>query len=395
MSSESRCVRLAEVADLTVGGIWGTDNPTATSTIGVYCLRGVDVDSLARGAGANPPKRFISAKQLASRELRFGDIVIEASGSNCGRSIAASNAISDAYNSPLVYSNFCKRIRVRNPERWNPFYVWRVLQSAYADGYVQQFRTGSALPNLDVKQLVAELRIPSRPMGEQRAIAEVLGSLDERIAWAQAARLKVLDCAHAVWASESTAESRDVTVGDIAMFHNRRRIPLSARERESRPGPYPYYGATGQFGSVDDYRFDGNFVLVGEDGSVVNLDGTPIVQYVSNRFWVNNHAHVLTSEELRPEELFLALQRVNVSGYVTGAAQPKLSMGRLKQVPISLPLQESIEQARPTIAALFESFRGLAGEVEVLRTTRDALLPKLVSGEIRIEDPERLLDQVA
>ena len=243
---------------------------------------------------------------------------------------------------------------------------------------------------------VGEYRLEYAPtLDEQRAIAEALGSLDTRIEWAQAARLKVLDCAHAVWASESTAESRDITVGDIAMFHNRRRIPLSARERESRPGPYPYYGATGQFGSVNDYLFDGNFVLVGEDGSVVNLDGTPIVQYVSNRFWVNNHAHVLTSEELTPEELFLALQRVNVSGYVTGAAQPKLSMGRLKQVPISLPLRGSIEQARPTIAALFESFRGLAGEVEVLRTTRDALLPKLVSGEIRIEDPERLLDQVA
>ena len=242
---------------------------------------------------------------------------------------------------------------------------------------------------------VLALTVPRPPLKDQRAIAEVLGSLDDRIGWAQAARLKVLDCARAVWASASTAESRDVTVGDIAMFHNRRRIPLSARERENRPGPYPYYGATGQFGSVDDYLFDGNFVLVGEDGSVVNPDGTPVVQYVSNRFWVNNHAHVLTSEELTPEELFLALQRVNVSGYVTGAAQPKLSMGRLKQVPTFLPLRESIEQARPTISALFESFRELAGEVEVLEATRDALLPKLVSGELRIEDPQRLLDQVA
>lgn len=253
---------------------------------------------------------------------------------------------------------------------------------------------GAVFSNLSRSNL-ASVVIQLPGVEEQGAIAEVLGSLDARIEWAHAAGLRVLGCARALWSSASAAKSRGVTVDDIVIFHNRRRIPLSARERESRPGPYPYYGATGQFGTVDDYLFHGNFVLVGEDGSVVNPGGTPVVQYVSNRFWVNNHAHVLTSEELTPEELFLALERVNVSGYVTGAAQPKLSMGRLKQVPIALPLQESIEQARPTISALFESFRGLAGEVEVLRTTRDALLPKLVSGEIRIADPGRFLDEVA
>jgi type I restriction enzyme S subunit len=242
---------------------------------------------------------------------------------------------------------------------------------------------------------VLSLPVPVPPIEEQRAIAEVLGTLDDRIEWCASTSALVLDMSDALWGRAVAADGEEVLLDEIVSFLNRRRIPLSAREREARPGPFPYYGATGVFCYVDDFLFDGNYVLVGEDGSVVNDDGTAVVQYATGRFWVNNHAHVLESERLTAEELFLALRRTVVTGYVTGAAQPKLSMGRLKQVPLRIPSAAAVDGLREAVTAQFARHRAAAAEAASLRDTRDALLPRLLSGELRIEDPARVLGAVA
>jgi type I restriction enzyme, S subunit len=242
---------------------------------------------------------------------------------------------------------------------------------------------------------LARLTCRRPSIDEQRAIAEVLGALDDRIEWCASTSALVLDMSDALWGHAVAADGEEVLLGEIASFLNRRRIPLSAREREARPGPFPYYGATGVFGYVDDFLFDGNYVLVGEDGSVVNDDGTAVVQYATGRFWVNNHAHVLESERFTAEELFLALRRTVVTGYVTGAAQPKLSMGRLKQVPLRVPSAAAVDGLRHAVAALFARHRAAAAEAASLRDMRDALLPRLLSGEVRVEDPARVLGAVA
>ena len=241
---------------------------------------------------------------------------------------------------------------------------------------------------------VLSLNVPVPPIEEQRAIAEVLGALDDRIEWCALTSGLALDMSDALWGRAVASDGEEVLLGGVVSFLNRRRIPLSAREREARPGPFPYYGATGVFGYVDDFLFDGNYVLVGEDGSVVNDDGTAVVQYATGRFWVNNHAHVLESERFTAEELFLALRRTVVTGYVTGAAQPKLSMGRLKQVPLRVPSAAAVDGLRQAVAALFARHRAAAAEAASLRDVRDALLPRLLSGEVRIEDPERVLGAV-
>jgi type I restriction enzyme S subunit len=252
---------------------------------------------------------------------------------------------------------------------------------------------GAVFSNLSRAGLLS-VQVPVPSLGEQSAIAEVLGALDERIEWCMSASTALIDLAETFWAQAAEINGLNTTVGDVTIFLNRRRVPLSAQERATRPGPYPYYGATGVFDSVDDFLFDGNYVLVGEDGSVVNGDGTPFVQYATGRFWVNNHAHVLESQTLEPEELYLALRRTIVAGYVTGAAQPKLSMGRLREVPLRIPASEAVARVREAIASMFSLYRELGAEADTLRRTRGALLPKLVSGELRIADPDALLEPI-
>ena len=174
-------------------------------------------------------------------------------------------------------------------------------------------------------------------------------------------------------------------LGNVIQINDSRRIPLNSRQRADRQGPYPYYGAAGIMDYVDDFLFDGVYVLTGEDGSVIDAHGRPVVQYVWGQFWVNNHAHVLRGRKgVSEDHLFLLLKQANLLPFVTGAVQPKLSQRNLKSVPIIYPGRSLCKEFSDTIAPFFEYLRDKADETEMLASQRDALLPKLIAGEISI-----------
>ena len=184
------------------------------------------------------------------------------------------------------------------------------------------------------------------------------------------------------------------TLKDGIRIFDSKRIPLNKRQRSERQGSFPYYGAAGIMDYVDDYLFDGVYVLTGEDGSVADENGYPVVQYVWGQFWVNNHAHVLKGTNgISDEYLFLFLKHTNISAFVTGAVQPKLSQTNLKAIPFILP-DESIGSAFSELAKpLFEKLRAGADENHSLASMRDTLLPKLISGELRVPDAEKFVEE--
>ena len=138
---------------------------------------------------------------------------------------------------------------------------------------------------------------------------------------------------------------------------------------------------------VDDFLFDGVYVLTGEDGSVIDSGGHPVVQYVWGQFWVNNHAHVLRGRnEISEEYLYLLLQQVNIQAFVTGAVQPKLSQKNLKAVPIVFPSPSVCGAFSYLIGPVFEKLRDNEEKTGLLADQRDALLPKLLSGEVGVRE---------
>ena len=171
-------------------------------------------------------------------------------------------------------------------------------------------------------------------------------------------------------------------LGEVIGIHDSKRIPLNSRQRAERQGPYPYYGAAGIMDYVDDYLFDGIYVLIGEDGSVVDDEGYPVVRYVWGQFWVNNHAHVLTRKSpMTNEHLFMLLWQIEVLPYVTGAVQPKLSQTNLKSIPMVAAPDEVCRAFSGVIQPFFTNLRILTDQSRALATQRDALLPGLVSGK--------------
>lgn len=174
-------------------------------------------------------------------------------------------------------------------------------------------------------------------------------------------------------------------VDDIIELFDFQRIPLSSNQRENMNKIYPYYGATSLMDYVDNYIFDGKYLLLGEDGTVIDGLGFPILQYVWGKFWVNNHAHILQGKNgFNVESLYLFFRKTNVKSIVTGAVQPKINQVNLKSIPAIIPCSAIMNDFNAIIEPLFSFFRKNIEENNHLAQLRDALLPKLISGEINV-----------
>lgn len=127
-------------------------------------------------------------------------------------------------------------------------------------------------------------------------------------------------------------------IGEVAENADARRVPLKQTDREHRDGPYPYYGASGIIDSINEYIYEGEHLLIAEDGANLLARSTPIAFRADGKFWVNNHAHVLMfngKADLRYVERYLAT--IDLTPFVTGSAQPKLNRKNLERIPIPLP----------------------------------------------------------
>ena len=160
---------------------------------------------------------------------------------------------------------------------------------------------------------------------------------------------------------------------DIFKFHNKLRKPIKENLRVK--GSYPYYGATGIIDYVDDFIFDGNYLLIGEDGANIITRSAPLVYLVNGKFWVNNHAHILSPLNGNIQYLYQVAELVNYEKYNTGTAQPKLNIQNLKI--ISVVISTNLEEQQKIGSFLSKLDRQIDLEeqkLELLQQRKKALL---------------------
>ena len=127
-------------------------------------------------------------------------------------------------------------------------------------------------------------------------------------------------------------------LGDVVDILDSLRIPVSSKERATREKIFPYYGAQGIVDYIDDYLFDGNFILVAEDGNNLKALNEPIVTWATGQFWVNNHAHILGDNGCSDIRfVYYYLMASDLRGLITGSAQPKLNQENLASFVMELP----------------------------------------------------------
>ena len=175
-------------------------------------------------------------------------------------------------------------------------------------------------------------------------------------------------------------------LGDITICHDSKRVPLSSNDRELVKGEIPYYGATGIMDYVNDYIFDGDYVLMAEDGSVMTEKGTPILQRISGKNWVNNHAHVL--EPIKNHScklLMMLLKDVSVMKIKTGSIQMKINQENMNKIVVpAIPLKLLFE-INQKLEVIEKQQLNLIEENKQLTQLRDWLLPMLMNGQVKVE----------
>ncbi len=164
---------------------------------------------------------------------------------------------------------------------------------------------------------------------------------------------------------------------------NKRRVPITTKDRKA--GPFPYYGASGIVDYVDDFIFDERLILVGEDGAKWGpFEQTAFI--ADGKYWVNNHAHVLRSVDLIDSLLEAYLVRSDLGRYVTGAAPPKLTLGKLKPIPIPIPSSPAEQQKiAECLGSLDDLIVAEGRKLDALRQHKQGLMQQLFpqAGETR------------
>lgn len=184
--------------------------------------------------------------------------------------------------------------------------------------------------------------------------------------------------AQAVLQEKINSNGVETTVDSLIELFDSMRRPMSSLVRSGMARLYPYYGAASLMDYVDDFIFDGIYGLLGEDGTVMDENGYPTMQYVWGKFWVNNHAHIFQGKNgYSTEMVYLILKNTLVRNAVTGAVQLKINQENLRKLTVSVPCEDDLPQLNELIERLFHSIRETSDEITSLSNLKDVLLAKM------------------
>lgn len=250
------------------------------------------------------------------------------------------------------------------------------------DRYARFHSHGSAREIFDWEEM-CNVQLPVPPIEDQEKIVYAYQKIEDRIALKRKINDNLESQAYAVYQdwfidSGEAHGAIECALGDLIKILDYKRIPLSSQERAKRAKIYRYFGAAGLLDYVDEYLFDGIYLLVGEDGSVIDDNGYPYLQYVDGKFWVNNHAHILQGiGDATTELLYLILLKTNIKEYVTGAVQAKLNQDNLRAIPAIRINKDDMVSFNAIIQPIFAVIRKNKLEIDNLQVLKASILTKL------------------
>jgi type I restriction enzyme, S subunit len=369
----------------------------------------VEVEYLNSGClqwhGVEPdPNRTMWASVAEIRDLAIlpGDLLV-AEGGDVGRAAIYYGDTGKIFQKSLH--------RARGHDGTDVRYLKYALRALHGSGWLDILCNKATMAHFTAEKLGA-LEIPLAPVEEQRRIADFLDTETSRIdAIANARRRQLELCTERRFAltrellrsGTRSAPSRDTGINwlpdcpgnwglkklsHITRCLDGKRIPLSSTERESRKGKYPYYGASTIVDYVDDYLFDEELVLLGEDGAQLGNPNYEISSVVTGKIWVNNHAHVLRPTGINAELLSAILNVFDRELCMSGSTREKITQDAMNALIIPVPpvdeqleIAQEVEERRGT-QRLLE--RSIQEQIYRLAERRQALITAAVTGQIGV-----------
>lgn len=278
------------------------------------------------------------------------------------------------------------------PQTLDQNYLWYLFRSPFLKDQINTLASGAIVQNIS-SDLVKKCILPIPPLSEQQAIVEKLDAAFALIDQAKANIEKNIQNAKELFQSKLNQifsqkgegwEERKL--GEVCENLDSKRIPITKNRRSS--GEIPYYGASGIVDFVDNYIFDGDYLLVSEDGANLIMRTYPIAFSVSGKIWVNNHAHILKFNNINTQKYFeYYLNSIKLDDYISGMAQPKLNQAKLNLISIPLPTSlETQQQIVLQLDALSQQTNLLQEKyrqkLQNLEELRKSILEKAFKGEL-------------
>ena len=184
---------------------------------------------------------------------------------------------------------------------------------------------------------------------------------------------------------EFSEEWESFLLGDSIILYDNQRKPIKEQERSS--GEYAYYGATGIIDYIDNYIFEGEYLLLGEDGANIITRNAPLIYKTQGRFWVNNHAHIFKPiSKFNMDFMKHNLELINYIPYNTGTAQPKLNTDSLKSILFNSPSLQEQEKIASLLSLIDDKINLQSEKVKYLKDYKKGLMQKIFSRELRFKD---------
>lgn len=303
------------------------------------------------------------------------------------------------------------------------FLYFYTLNSVFR-AYAAENMSGAAGQKRVSSRFIKDTRLFLPPLPEQRRIAAYLGKTCAAIDAAIEKKQKQLETLDALrksiilkavtrglddsvelkdagieWSKLKPSHWKTCRLKDEVDFFNTVRVPLSADVRGAMTDRiYEYYGASGVIDKVEDYLFNGSYILIAEDGANLLARNSPLAFLATGKFWVNNHAHILKPRFGNIHYFVYLLESLDYSLYVTGAAQPKLTKENLGKYKIIVPprTEQNVvtDYLDAKTAEISELIQNIMNQITVLLEYRKSLIHECVTGKRRItEDDLQVIHQ--
>ena len=284
-------------------------------------------------------------------------------------------------------SNISRTIALIDPdERADRKYLYWYLRNL---GDTGGFKTvGATRASLNISTL-RKTQIPLPPLEEQKRIAEILDAADALRTKRRESLAKLDDLLQSTFLDMfgdpvTNPKGWEVkSLGELATNEDGKRVPVKKADREAMDGEYPYYGASGIIDYVNDYLFDGERLLIGEDGANLVARSTPIAFMAKGKYWVNNHAHVLASNG-KSELLFLEafVNAIDLKPFLSGTAQPKLNQKKLNQISVPTPPLDLQQRFAEIVSSVEEQKAKMRKHLEQLDDLFASLQQRAFRGDL-------------
>jgi type I restriction enzyme S subunit len=389
MSQNWKTYKLGEIANVDTGFAFKSNQYEDSGELKV--IRGKNITEGHLRWGDDARYWNLSINKLKQYLTQEDDIVIGMDGSKIGKN----RAILRSQDVPSILAQRVARVRAR-AEVSDQKYLWQLINNSPFESYVENVKTGTSIPHISMGQ-VRDFEINLPPLPEQQSIASILSAIDDKIELNLATNRTLEQMAMALykhWFVDfgpfQLGNFIDSELGPIPEGWEVKRLDYVleikyGKDHKKLPdGSIPLYGSGGIMRYVDQHLYDQESILIPRKGTLSNLF------YLREPFWsVDTMFYSKVKLPNYGKYVFHFLRTTDLASMDVGSAIPSLTTELLNKIELIIPDQQTINRFDTIVSGWFNQMDANKQENQTLTTLRDTLLPKLISGAIRVKDAER------